>query len=86
MFRTVLPEKFFPAHSVEWSSGDTAFDVIVLGFDGNLMFERVETNFLELYDEFEESEASWLSDLFEYLGYELDYLNDVESVYQPLNK
>jgi len=85
MFQTILPDRFFPAHIVRWSTGNPLFDVEITGFDGNLMFERSKTNFYELYNEFEDSDITWLAELYEYLAHELDYLSDVESVYQPLN-
>lgn len=87
MFTTTLPERFFPAHTVEWTTGDPTFDVRVIGFDGNLMLERVNVNFYDLEDEFLDKEEtdglpSWELALFEYLAHDIP-LENIVSVYQP---
>lgn len=83
MYKTTLPEKFFPAHIVQWTIGDPTFDVDVFGFDGNIVFERTGTNWYSLIDEFEELEESdskyWLLDIFIYLTHEINY-DEVEWV------
>ena len=80
MYKTTLPEKFFPAHIVQWTMGDPTFDVDVFGFDGNIVFERSGTNWYSLIEEFENSgNNDWLLDIFNYVGHELNY-NELEWV------